>query len=123
MAGNRAFGERIRRLREEKKRTNPSFTLRGFAGLVGISPTFLSKVENGEFNPPARDKIEKMATLLNADPDELLALAGKVSEELQEIVRKTPKAMADFLRTAHEKGLTEKDIRRLTEQIRQGKKP
>jgi len=121
--GNEGFGERIRQLREEKKKTDPKFSLRQFADAVGVSPTFLSKMERGEFNPPSAKTIKKMAALLGADADELLALAGKVDPELNKIISEQPKAMADFLRTARQRGLTEEDIRKLTEQIRQGKKP
>ncbi|HUT61015.1 MAG TPA: helix-turn-helix transcriptional regulator [Phycisphaerae bacterium] len=122
MAGNEAFGKRIRELREAKKRADPKYSLRQFAQAVGISATFLSKVETGEFNPPAPEKIKKMAELLGVDSDELLALAGKVDPELPEIIRDQPKAMADFLRTAREQNLTADQIRALTERIREGEK-
>ena len=49
MAGNLAFGKRIRDLREARVKTDPTFSLRQFAERVGISATFLSKVERGEF--------------------------------------------------------------------------
>jgi len=122
VAGNKAFGNRIRELREAKKRTDPKYSLRQFAQAAGISATFLSKVETGEFDPPAPGKIMKMAELLGVDSDELLALAGKVDPELPEIIREQPKAMADFLRTAREKKLSGEDIRALTRTIREGRK-
>jgi len=122
VAGNKAFGKRIRELREAKKRTDPKYSLRQFAQAVDISATFLSKVETGEFNPPAPEKIKNMAELLGVDSDELLALAGKVDPELPKIIREQPKAMADFLRTAREQNLSEDEIRALTKRIREGKK-
>lgn len=121
MAGNRRFGHRIRELREKKKQTDPRFSLRKFAEAVGISATFLSKIETGEFAPPAPDRIKKMAELLGVDADELLALANKVDPDLSEIIKEQPKAMADFLRTVREKNLSEEDLRRLTEQLRKRK--
>ena len=39
-----------------------------------------------------------MARELGEDPDVLLAMAGKVSSELQEIIRKRPKLFADLIR-------------------------
>ncbi|MBK9128217.1 MAG: helix-turn-helix domain-containing protein [Phycisphaerales bacterium] len=121
MAGNRRFGHRIRELREKKKQADPRFSLRKFAEAVGISATFLSKIETGEFAPPAPDKIKRMAELLGVDADELLALANKVDPDLSEIIKEQPKAMADFLRTVREKNLSEEDLRRLTEQLRKRK--
>lgn len=123
MEGNIAFGKRIRELREAKKATDPSFSLRQFADKAGISATFLSKVETGQFAPPSAATIKKMAALLETDADELLALAKKTDPDLGNIIREQPKAMADFLRTAREKGLTAEDIQKITEKIRQGKKP
>ena len=121
MAGNPKFGRRIRELREERKRTDPRFSLRKFAAAVGISPTFLSKVEKGEFGPPAPERIKKMADLLEVDADELLALADRVDPELSEIIKDEPKAMADFLRTAREINLSPDELRRLTNKLRKQK--
>lgn len=117
---NLEFGRRVRELREAKKRTDPAFSLRRFAQAVGVSATYLSKVENGESPPPSADKIKRMAALLGADADELLAQAGKVDPELPAIIRGMPRAMADFLRTAREAGLTDEDINRLTDKIKKG---
>jgi transcriptional regulator with XRE-family HTH domain len=119
MAGNKAFGKRVRELREERKRTDPAFSLRQFAERVGISPTFLSKVETGQFDPPSAENIEKMAELLGVDADELLALANRVGTDLPEIIMSKPKAMADFLRTARD--LSAEDIEKLTRQAKKMK--
>ncbi len=119
-AGNKVFGQVIRKRREEKKKKDPRFSLRQFAQAVGISATYLSKVETGEFPPPSAENIKRMAELLEINADELLALAGKVDPDLPEIIREQPKAVADFLRTAQEHGLTEKDFRKLTDKIRKG---
>jgi len=110
-----SFGKYIRSLREARKKTDPKFSLRQFAQAVGISATFLSKVENDEFDPPAQDKIKKMAQLLGIDPDELLGRAGKFDSELSKIIIEQPKAMADFLRTARDKKLSEQQIKELTD--------
>lgn len=112
MTGNIEFGKRIQELRKRKMETDPSFSLRQFAAKVGISPTFVSKIENGEFDPPSAENIKKMAALLECNADELLALAGKVDPDIAEIIRKKPKALADFLRVAH--GRSEEEIRKMT---------
>ena len=112
MPGNAEFGERVRELRKKKLETDPTYSLRQFAGKVGISPTFVSKIENGEFDPPSAENIKKMAGLLDCNADELLALAGKVDPDISEIIKGKPKALADFLRVAH--GRSEEEIRKMT---------
>ena len=112
------FGERVRRLREAKKTEDPAFSLRRFAQAVGVSATLMSRVENGDGLPPGAEKIKRMPELLGEDPDELLALAGKVDPELPEIIRGTPMEMADVLRTARYQGQTEDEIRGVADELR-----
>ena len=100
---------RIRKLREEKR-----IGLRQFARMIGVSATYLSKIERGEMPPPAEDRVKEIARLLDQDPDELLALAGKVASDLNEIIRSRPREMASFLRTA--RGLSGQELERLTKQ-------
>jgi transcriptional regulator with XRE-family HTH domain len=100
------FGAFIRREREVKE-----IGLREMAKKVGVSPTYLSKIERDEFPPPAEAKVRKIAAIIGKDADELLALAGRVSSDLTDIIRERPREMADFLRAA--KGLTPEDIARL----------
>ncbi|MBI1373320.1 MAG: helix-turn-helix domain-containing protein [Phycisphaera sp.] len=119
MAGNPKFGKRVRDLREAKLQTDPKFTLRQFAAAVGISATFLSKVERGEFDPPAAEKIIKMAELLDVDADELLALANKFDPELEKIIKEKPSILPDLLRTL--RGRSEEQLRKLMERERRRK--
>ena len=91
--GRETFGSTVRREREKL-----DISLRRFAKHIGVSPTYLSKVERDEFPPPAEDKVRKIAEFFGIDVDELLALAGKISSDLSEIIREHPREMASFLR-------------------------
>ena len=117
MPGNKTFGDRIRELREKRKRIDPNFSLRKFATAAGISPTFLSRIERGDFDPPKAEKIIGMAELLGVDADQLLALANKVDPELTEIIQEKPQAVADFLRTT--RGMSAERLREITQRLRQ----
>lgn len=110
----RGFGGYVREKRKEK-----DYGLREMAKMVGVSPTYLSKVERGEFAPPAEDRVKKIAEILGCDPDELLAMAGKVSSELTDIIRQQPKEMASFLRSA--KNLTAEQMVKLAEEAEKGR--
>ena len=100
------FGEFVRRERKAKE-----IGLREMAKMIGVSPTYLSKIERDEFPPPAEDKVRKIATIIGCDADELLARAGRVSSDLSEIIKRQPVQVAALLRTT--KGLTADDMARL----------
>ncbi|HZT28771.1 MAG TPA: helix-turn-helix transcriptional regulator [Bryobacteraceae bacterium] len=100
------FGAHIRALREAQE-----ISLRKFAERAQISPTYLSKVERDEFPPPGEEAVRRIADILGEDPDELLALAGKVASDLPGIIQQHPRAMATFLRAAS--GLPAAEIEKL----------
>jgi HTH-type transcriptional regulator, competence development regulator len=114
MTVRKSFGALVRQEREAKE-----IGLREMAKKIGVSPTYLSKVERDEFPPPAEDKVRKIAEIIGRDADELLALAGRVSSDLTEIIRQQPREMADFLRAA--KGLTADNLARLARAAQKAK--
>lgn len=106
-----ALGEQVRQWRNEKQ-----IGLREFARRVGLSPTFVSKFERGEFAPPGEEKLRTIARLIERNVDEILALANKVSSDLPEIIRQNPREMAELLRAA--KDLEPEQIIGLTDQVK-----
>ena len=87
------FGEKIKRLREDR-----NFSQRQFALQLDITPTYMSKIERGELPPPSEEVVKKMAQLLGCNSDELLADADKVDSDLLAIIKDNPKAVAALLR-------------------------
>ena len=111
------LGERIRRKRAEHK-----LGLRETATKVGISPTYLSRIETmDEKTPPAEEVIRKLATLLNDDFDELMQLAGRVPEDVEKVIKGDP-SMPAFLRTAKEQKLSGEELRKILEAHNKGKR-
>src|SRR5690242_6332319 len=90
------FGAFIRREREAKE-----IGLREMAKMIGVSPTYLSKVERDEFSPAAEDKVRAIAKIIEYDTDDLLALAGRVSSDVAEIIKRNPVQLSALLRTAN----------------------
>ena len=114
VVGREKFGAFIRRQREAKERG-----LREMAKMIGVSPTYLSKVERDEFPPPAEDKVRAIAKIIDCDADDLLARAGRVSTDITDIIKRHPVELAALLRTT--KGLSADDIARLARQAQKAK--
>lgn len=104
----KTFGQLLR-----EKRVAKGFSLRKFAELVGVSPTYLSQVEQDNVDPPTADRVKRMAELLGENVDEWTALAGRLTEDLPEIIHEAPTAVPDLLRAV--RGLTADQLRRLRE--------
>lgn len=87
------FGKFIR-----ESRLKLNIGLREFAGKVGISATYISKMEVGEYAPPKEENIRKMAKILGLNEDKLITMAGKLPSDLGDIIGKEPELYAAFLR-------------------------
>lgn len=88
-----AFGQALR-----EKRTTAKISLRRFAKLLGVSPTYLSQVEQCNAPPPTAERILHMSRLLNTAPDPLLALAGRVPTELAQLIHRHPIELPRLIR-------------------------
>lgn len=87
------FGKTVRRLREEQ-----NISIAKFAKRVGMSPTYLAPIERDVFPPPAESKVVRIAKALGQDPDEFLALAGRIGTDLRRIIYRRPSQAARLLR-------------------------
>lgn len=109
------LGQRIQRMRKGKK-----LGLREAAGKIDVSPTYLSRIENDEEkSPPSEKVLRSLAALLDDDVDELMAVAGRVAEDVEKLVT-ADKTLPQFLRTASAKGFTGE---RLMEMIEAAESP
>ena len=112
------FGEYIREHRETLKSQDRRFSVRQVAQRIGVEPAYLSKIERGDVAPPSEAKIRALAEELDEDPDVLLAMAGKVPSDLQEIIRKRPQLFADLIRQL--KSAPDHAILRIARDVRDG---
>jgi len=112
------FGTFLRERREARLATDPAFSVRKLAGRVGIQPSYLSKVEREEVPPPSEATILRIARELDEDDDVLLALAGKVSGDLQAVIRQRPRLFGELIRTM--KDMPDHAVLRVVREVRDG---
>ena len=92
------FGEAATATRQRLRETDRRYSLRQVARRVGVEPSYLSKVERGRVAPPSEATTVRLAKELGQDPDVFLAMAGKVSRDLQDIICKRPVLFAELIR-------------------------
>ena len=113
-----AFGKYIRQKREALREKDRKFSLRQVASRIGIEPSLLSRIERGEPSSLSEPKIYSLSKELDEDPDVLLALSGKVSSDIQDVIRKRPKLFAQLIRDL--KNLPDQAVLRIVREVRDG---
>lgn len=85
------YGTTQRELRVAK-----GLTLRKFAEALGVSPTYVSGIENGTLPPPTAERLERIAELLDASYDDLIGLAGRWDDVAKQAVEDRPELVRLF---------------------------
>jgi len=100
------FGERVRQLRFQR-----SLTQQKLAEMLGVSLSYVNKVENERLSSgdyPSEAFVHKLADALEADEDELLLLSDRVPAVIRQRALQCPKEFM-FLATLDD-ALLEKAI-------------
>jgi transcriptional regulator with XRE-family HTH domain len=84
------FGRTVREQRLAK-----GYGLNELAERLGISPAYLSRIERGHENPPRDELIERLASILGIDLDELFVKAERLPPDLR---RDLPRVVAFYRR-------------------------
>lgn len=108
----------VREQREKLRQKDRRYSMRQVAQRVGIEPSYLSKVERGLVPPPGEETLVHLARELELEPDVLLALAGKVSRDLLDVIRTRPLLFAQLIREL--KDLPDHAVLRLVREVRDG---
>lgn len=114
-----SFGTYLRNAREQLQASNDGeYSLRKVAARVGVGPAYLSQVERDAGSAPTEATIQALAADLGLDANVLLAMAGKVSAELQAIIVKRPQLFAQLLAACRD--LPDHAILKLVREVRDG---
>ncbi|HKK27492.1 MAG TPA: helix-turn-helix transcriptional regulator [Gemmatimonadota bacterium] len=117
-AGAHTLGSFLRARREALREEDSRYSLRQVAGRVGIEPSYLSKVERDIGSPPAEETLVRLAGELDVEPDVLLALAGKISSDLREAIRRRPLLFGELIRQL--KDAPDRAVLRVVREVRDG---
>ena len=82
----------------QKERIDKGVSLRKLASVAGVSPSYLSKIENNVMPPPSADKIGAIAKVLDLNADKLISLSNKIPSDVVSIIRRKPIECFNLLR-------------------------
>ncbi len=112
------FGELVRSRREALRKEDSSYSVRQVAARVDVEPSYLSKVERDVVAPPSEETVVRLAAELDLDADVLLAMAGKVSGDLKDVIRRRPKLFGELLRQLED--IPDHAVLRIVREVRDG---
>lgn len=114
----RTFGAHLRHLREARAEKDSRFSLRQVALRCGVTPAYLSRLERDESPPPGAEVLVKLAHELDEDPDVMLAMGGKISDDLRQAILARPRLFADLIRALRD--TPEHAVLRILREVRDG---
>lgn len=113
------FGQYLRAEREMRQsQDGAAYSLRQVADRVAVGSAYLSQVERGQASLPTEEKLLLLAADLKLDPNVVLAMAGRVSSELQAIILKRPQLFAQMLAACRD--LPDTAILTIVREVRDG---
>jgi len=95
-ASSRLKPEFARKLREWRK--GRGWRQCDLSWKVDLSPAYIGQIERCQVPPPANEFIVGMAEALNVSPDIALAAAGRVADDVAEIIGRHPLEMTRLVR-------------------------
>ena len=98
------FGETIKKWRLDLR-----LGLRESSKQIGISATYLSRLENNKENPPQADKLIQIAKVYDKTEDEIFSLADRVPPDIEETYKKNKiykEKLPELMRTIAQQNLS-----------------
>lgn len=92
-----ALGKFIHTRRMALHEKHKGYSIRALAKRIGIHQSYLSKLERGEHAPLSQERLVALARELGEDQELLLALAGKLSERVAQLINRNPHRFLDLL--------------------------
>ena len=89
---NDTFGGKIKFLRKRS-----GYSIKRLSSKLNVNYSYLSKIENGK-SVPSEEFITKISEIFNCDKEELLLRAGKIPDDILEILKDNPIEAAEYLR-------------------------
>ena len=112
MADKQTLGDLIK-----NRRVELDIKLRELARRLEVTPSYVSDIEYNR-RVPSEDVLGRIATELQLNLDDLVALSGRIGSDAERYLRETPAATTLFRRVAERK-LDDDQIKKLMKRVEQ----
>ena len=115
------FGEIIKQWRLDLR-----LGLRESAKQIGISATYLSRLENGKENPPQADKLKQIARAYRKSEDEVFSIADRMPPDIEEAYKKNAvykEKLPELMRTISQQNLSSAEWDQLIKDTKKQRNP
>jgi len=106
------LGRIIKKARDVKYK---DLSLREFSKSIGMTHVAIKNIENGKVEAK-KETLLKLAHKLGLEPDEILAKAAKLDDEIETMISERSETVPQFLRTA--KHLSDDQWKEITRQVK-----
>lgn len=110
---SKVFGAHLRQLREQS-----GMGANELARSVGVSNSYVSRIENGKRRIPSEKVLRNLAAVLNIDVEDLKSFTRRISERVNDYLANNPSA-SRLVKELVEKNLDEEKIQLLLQQLEQ----
>lgn len=78
------------------------YSMRSVAKRIGIHHSYLSRLERGEYAPLSEERIRALAVLFGEDPELLMAIGGRLSDHIANLIASNPDKFLHFVTSMEE---------------------
>lgn len=110
------MGNKIKENREKSKITKSEL-----ARMIGVSPAYITMLENGKKDNPSGDILRKISNALNVPLDELLETNQSGEKAVTSFAGMSSKSLLDLIDMILDESISDKKISNVKEKINNGK--
>lgn len=86
------------------------YSIRYVAKHIGIHHSYLSRLERGEYAPLTEERIRALAILFGDDPELLMAISGRLSDPIANLIASNPDKFLHFIASMEEQTEVSKNV-------------
>lgn len=96
------LGRYVKKRRIALAEKHSGYSIRSVAKRIGIHHSYLSRLERGEYAPLSEERIRALSVLLGDDSELLMAIGGRLSDHIANLIASNPENFLHFVTSMEE---------------------